>query len=223
MSHHAAAGEGWVRVVSQDPMHRSKARISQHFGTVTLWALSLGAFGVQAAALACSKEAPAAVEPESKVAASRAAEPAAAPAAPAAEAPAAAPAEQAEPAGGALPAANKKFSEASFDLEIKPKGNYTAGQSAELEVVLAAKDPYHVNDKYPFKLKLEDADGVSYPDKVVKKDSVKLEAKRAVMTVKFTPASKGKKHVAGQFSFSICTDERCLIEKRDLALDVTVN
>jgi len=217
-----AAGEGWVRVVSQDPMYRSKARISHYFGRAALLALSLGAFAAQAAALACSKEAPAAVEPESKVAASRAPATEAPAAASAAEAPAAAPAGEAEP-GGALPAADKKFSEVSFDLEIKPKGNYTVGQGAELEVVLAAKDPYHVNDKYPFKLKLEDTDGITYADKVVKKDAVKLEAKRAVMTVKFTPASKGKKHIAGQFAFSICTAERCLIEKRDLALDVNVN
>jgi hypothetical protein len=184
--------------------------------------LALGILGgaAQASIVGCSKEAPAALEPDTQVAASRS--PAAADS-PAQPAPGAEPGvEQGEPSGP-VPAADAKFTESSFDLEIKSKGNYTAGQSGVLEVVLDAKGPYKVNDKYPFKLKLEDTDGVQYPDKVVKKEAVKLEPKRAVMTVKFTPATKGKKRVAGQFAFSICTDERCLIERRDLALDVQVN
>jgi hypothetical protein len=220
MSDLSAAGEGWVRVVSQGPMHTPESGSFTQVGRVAVFVLALAAVATHAL-LACSKEAPAAVEPESTVAASRAAgEPAPAAAAPAAQAPAQA--DEGEPTG-AVPAADKKFSEATFELEMKPKGDYTAGQSAEVEVVLDAKGAYKPNDKYPFKLKLEDSEGVAYPDKIIKKDAVKLDGKRAVMTVKFTPANKGKKRIAGQFAFSICTDERCLIERRDLALDVNVN
>ena len=35
-------------------------------------------------------------------------------------------------------------------------------------------------------------------------------------------ADRCKKIVAGQFSFSVCTDDKCLMEKRDLLLDVNV-
>ena len=48
-------------------------------------------------------------------------------------------------------------------------------------------------------------------------------AEQPDLTVAFTPESAGKKKIAGQFSFSVCTDDKCLIEKRDLALDVQVD
>jgi hypothetical protein len=125
------------------------------------------------------------------------------------------------PAEKANPAAASKLSETSFDLELKPKGAYQAGKKGEVEIVLLAKGPYKVNDKYPYKFKVKTTDGVNYDNPVVK--DIRLEKKEARMPVTFTPASAGKKQVAGQFAFSVCTDERCLIEKRDLALDVQVN
>jgi hypothetical protein len=42
------------------------------------------------------------------------------------------------------------------------------------------------------------------------------------MPVSFTPDAAGKRTVAGQFAFSVCTEDKCLMEKRDLSLDVTV-
>ena len=138
--------------------------------------------------------------------------------------PASATAESDEGALGEPSAAAKaRFDESNFDLKMQAKGSYKAGQAGSLEVVLDAKKPFKVNDKYPYKLKLAKSDGVKYPAPIVKKDSVKLEPQRAVMTVAFTPESAGKKKIAGQFSFSVCTDDKCLIEKRDLALDVQVD
>jgi len=95
-----------------------------------------------------------------------------------------------------------------------------AGQPGTVEVVLAAKAPFHVNDKYPIKLKLKETPGVKYDNLVVGKDAVKLEPMKAVMPVSFTLDAAGKHTVAGQFAFSVCTEDKCLMEKRDLLLDV---
>lgn len=166
----------------------------------------------------CSKETPpAAEEPRS---ASNAATPQAVPkapdAAPAAATAAASP-EAAAPAGAA------KFSDAAFELSLDaPKTSLKAGQPGALEVVLTAKAPFHVNDKYPIKLKLKETPGVKYESLTIGKDAVKVEAMKAVMPVSFTPDAAGKRTVAGQFAFSVCTEDKCLMEKRDLALDVTV-
>lgn len=168
--------------------------------------------------LACSKETPpAAEEPRS---ASNAAAPQAVP--PAADAPpsaaAAAPAEAAAPAGSA------KFTDTGFELSLDaPKAPLKAGQAGSVEVVLAAKAPFHVNDKYPIKLKLKETPGVKYENMTVGKDAVKLEAMKATMPVSFTPDAAGKRTVAGTFSFSVCTEDKCLMEKRDLALEVNVD
>ena len=42
------------------------------------------------------------------------------------------------------------------------------------------------------------------------------------MTVKLTPQSAGQQRVSGRFYFSVCTEEKCLIERRSLALDIQV-
>ena len=108
--------------------------------------------------------------------------------------------------------------EDSFALSIKASGSYTAGKKGEATIELLSLGPYKVNDKYPYKFKIKQSDGLKLDNKVIAKDSVKLEKTRAVMLVPFTPESAGKKTLAGQFAFSVCTDDRCLIEKRDLKL-----
>ena len=166
----------------------------------------------------CSKETPpAAEEPRS---ASNAAAPAPQATPMAGEAASAAPA-AAAPAGAA-PTGAPKFSDTGFDLSLEPpKAILKAGQPGSVEVVLTAKAPYHVNDKYPIKLKLKETAGVKYDSLTIGKDAVKLEPMKAVMPVSFTPEA-GKRTVAGQFSFSVCTEDKCLMEKRDLLLDVAV-
>lgn len=143
---------------------------------------------------------------------------------PAAAVPGSAQTQEESPAAGAPAAqAAPAYHENNFDLEMSAKGPYKSGQAGELEVVLVAKGAYHVNDKYPIKLKLQPANGIKYPAPVVTKDHVALEHKRAVMTVGLTPESAGKLQVAGEFAFSICTDDVCLMEKRNLEQSIDVN
>lgn len=173
--------------------------------------------GLAGLLFACSKETPpAAEEPRS---ASNAAAPNNAPAAAdaaSAAAPAAPAAAEAAPTGAA------KFTDTGFELSLEaPKAAVKAGQAGTVEVVLAAKAPFHVNDKYPIKLKLKETPGVKYENLTITKDAVKLEPMKAVMPVSFTPEA-GKRTVAGTFSFSVCTEDKCLMEKRDLLLEVNV-
>lgn len=131
--------------------------------------------------------------------------------------------QQESPAAG-TPAqeAAPSFHETNFDLEMAAKGPYKSGQQGEVDVILVSKGNFHVNDKYPIKLKLAPNSAIKYPAPVVTKDQVTLERTRAVMKVVLTPTSGGKQRVAGEFAFSICTDDVCLMEKRDLeqAIDV---
>jgi hypothetical protein len=87
---------------------------------------------------------------------------------------------------------------------------------------LDAKPPFHVNTQYPYKFKAKDGPGVKYPNPVVTKDAAKLETQRVTMPVVFVPEASGDQTVSGQFAFSVCTDETCLMEKRDLTLVVSV-
>jgi hypothetical protein len=112
-----------------------------------------------------------------------------------------------------------RVNDANFDLSVRSVGNYQVGQKGSVQIVLVSKGVYKVNGEYPYKFKLEPNPGLQYDQDVVKKDAVKLEKKRVTMTVSLTPKTAGKQRVAGKFYFSICTDEKCLIEKRDVALE----
>lgn len=129
----------------------------------------------------------------------------------------------AAPASAAEPAAAAEFSEAEFHLVLRPVGEYKAATPARVEVLLEAKAPYKINDKYPFKLELEPTPGVKLESRSVGKDKVTITGKQAVMAVALTPEAAGSKRIAGRFKFSVCNDERCLLEKRDLELTITVN
>jgi hypothetical protein len=176
-----------------------------------------GSFSILVLALsACKNQTPPAAE-------ANAAEPAqATPSAAPAALPAAAdsgPAGAAEPAAQAAAAASK-YTEAGFDLVLEPKGDYSAGKEGEADIVLSAKAPFHVNQQYPYKFKLKESPGLSFANMVVSKEAVKLEPARATLPVAFTPAAAGKHTVSGQLSFSVCTADQCMIEKRDLALEI---
>jgi hypothetical protein len=168
-----------------------------------------------AALLACQREAPP-VTQEAKAPTGGAV--ATAPAAPPAPATGDAPA--LVPAAG--PGATAKYDEGKFVLTLETAGAVTAGKSSVVNVVLVANPPFHTNKEYPYKFKGKDAEGVKFTAPVVTKDAAKLEAQRLTMPVSFTAEKAGKATVAGQFAFSVCTEETCLIEKRDLSLTVDV-
>jgi hypothetical protein len=188
------------------------ARLLSVSGSVSRTALvSVSLFGLAPFSVsACKNQPPPAAEAS--------AEPT--PVAPAATAatPAAAPA-SAAPAVAA-PAAASKYSEAPFEVELQPKGTYTSGQAGTAEIVISAKPPFHANDKYPYKFKLNEASGLKYANLVIDKEAVKVEKTRATLSVPLTPESAGKHTVSGKLFFSVCNDDQCLVEKRDLALEI---
>lgn len=129
--------------------------------------------------------------------------------------------ESAALAGPAAPGKDS-VSETSFDLRIQPKGDYQVGQSGSVEIVLDAKQPFHINKDYPYSFALKPSEGMSFPSMKVRKDAVALQEKQAVMKVGFTPEAAGERTISGTFKFSVCTEEQCLIKKHDLELAVNV-
>jgi hypothetical protein len=125
-----------------------------------------------------------------------------------------------EPGSGSPPAS--RFDEAAFSLTMEPQGTYAAGKPASVAVRLTAKGPHHINQEYPHKMKLKASDGVAFPQPVIGRDAMKISNTQAEFSVVLTPNRSGKATVGGDFAFSLCTADRCLIEKRALALDIQV-
>lgn len=126
------------------------------------------------------------------------------------------------PAAAAAGDAKAKVSEDSYDLKLEPSGTYKVGTAGAVQIVLDAKGPFKVNQEYPYSFALNEAPGVKFANMKVTGDAVKLEKKRATMSVPFTPSEAGARTISGTFKFSVCTDEQCLIKKQELALAVTV-
>jgi hypothetical protein len=122
----------------------------------------------------------------------------------------------------AAAAGQSKYDEGKFVLTLEPAGDVAAGKDSVVNVVLVANPPFHTNKEYPYKFKAKEGAGVKFPVPVVGKDAAKLETQRLTMPVTFSADKAGKATVAGQFAFSVCTEETCLIEKRDLSLSVDV-
>jgi hypothetical protein len=111
--------------------------------------------------------------------------------------------------------------EEAFSTWLQAASPAKAGAPVQLEAVLVAKPPYHCNPEYPHKFKLNAAPaGLSYPEETVR--GMKVTPGRSVLAIPVNAQSAGKPTISGTLSFSVCTEERCMVEKRDLsvALDV---
>lgn len=170
-----------------------------------------------------SKAAAGARQAEGQGAAAKEAAPAADPSA-AAAAPAAAETAAAAPAETAAPTVlSPKVGDANFSVWMQSAGKHKAGQQGVVEVVLVPQNGFKCNDNYPYKIKLSDPPaGVSYPQPVVRKESMSVSPGRSVMRVPFVASAPGDARIAGKFSFSVCTSDQCLIDSRDVSITVKV-
>jgi hypothetical protein len=111
--------------------------------------------------------------------------------------------------------------EAPFSVWLQADTPLIAGKPATVEAVLVANPPYHCNADYPHKFKLGAAPaGISYPEPTVK--GAKITPERSVLAIPVQARAPGKATVTGTLQFSVCNDERCLVEKRELALNLDV-
>ncbi len=111
--------------------------------------------------------------------------------------------------------------DAPFAVWLQSAGRYEVGKPGAVTAVVTANDPFKCNDKYPYKLKLAaPPPGVTFTSDVVR--GMQVGAKRSTMAVPFTASEAGAKTISGELSFSVCTDEKCLVEKRNVSVTVNV-
>ena len=115
-----------------------------------------------------------------------------------------------------------RIDETAFSLSLSAGSRYIVGQQGMVQLELRAKAPHHVNQEYPHKLKLKPEEGVTFPRVNLSRDSMKIEQMTLSLAIPFTASHTGEVVVAGEFAFSLCTADRCLIEKRALATRVLV-
>jgi len=117
------------------------------------------------------------------------------------------------------------FENANYSAKIASIGPCKKDQTCSAEVVVQAKGDYHINEKYPYRFKLEDPPpaGLKYPKPVIGKEDGTMDEHKATLKVPFVPASAGDKKVAGTLSLSVCSAANCLMDKQQLDLTVKVD
>jgi hypothetical protein len=117
------------------------------------------------------------------------------------------------------------FDNANYSAKIASAGPCKKDQTCSAEVVVVAKGEYHINDKYPYRFKLEDPPpaGLKYPKPVIGKEDGTMDERKVTLKVPFVPASAGDKKVTGLLSLSVCSAANCLMDKQQLDLTVKVD
>jgi hypothetical protein len=136
---------------------------------------------------------------------------------------AAADAEKTAPPLAAGPA-RPSLENANYRAEMRSAGACRKDSPCAAEVLVEAKGEYHINDKYPYRFKLEDPPppGVKYPKPVVGKEDGTMDERKVVMKVPFVSEASGQAKVSGTLSLSVCSAANCLMDKQPLELTVKV-
>jgi hypothetical protein len=107
-----------------------------------------------------------------------------------------------------------------FAVHLEAQGSYTVGKPSSVTVVLKAAAPFHCNDKYPYKFTPTPSAGLTFKEAVAR--GMNIAPSEATMDVGFTSTQAGKLTLSGELSFSVCTEDRCLVEKQPLSVTVNV-
>ncbi|MCS6902108.1 MAG: hypothetical protein RMJ98_20990 [Myxococcales bacterium] len=124
--------------------------------------------------------------------------------------------------GAAAGALSARVETETYVAYLRPVGDYKKDVEGVVEVVLETKGEFHTNEQYPYKFTPKESDGVKFSKEKFGREDGTFEASKAVIKVAFTPWKSGQVSVGGKFALSVCSDKNCLMDKKDLALDVMV-
>lgn len=107
-----------------------------------------------------------------------------------------------------------------FTVWMEGKSTHGVNEPSSVSVVLLPEAPFKCNEEYPYRFTAAASPGIQYKDSVIR--SMNVSKERSTMTIPFTPSAKGPQTISGELSFSVCTDDKCLIEKQNVSLAVDV-
>ena len=115
------------------------------------------------------------------------------------------------------------FENANYRAEMKARAR-AEGQHLHCRGPRRGQGEYHINDKYPYRFKLEDPppQGIKYPKPIVGKEDGTMDQRKVVLKVPFISEASGDKKVAGTLSLSVCSAANCLMDKQPLEVTVKV-
>lgn len=118
----------------------------------------------------------------------------------------------------------------AYELNIAASGPWAAGKESNAAVTVTAKPGFHVNPEYPVTFKPEGFEAVKFAsERVALTPGTKTpcadkaeDACKVEFPLPVTPEKAGPAKVAGIVAFSVCSADKCLIEKVPVTLAIAV-
>ncbi|HNS99335.1 MAG TPA: hypothetical protein PLJ27_02240 [Polyangiaceae bacterium] len=126
-------------------------------------------------------------------------------------------------ASGTNHASESSVDEPSYRLTIEAPGPFEKDKEATALVRLTAKGDYKVNAAYPFRFRCQDRpEGLRYTTAELERKDGKLDEKTAEFSLPFVPMEAGNLKVGGVLSLSVCTEAKCIMDKREVVASIAV-
>jgi len=128
--------------------------------------------------------------------------------------------------GNAASDAAEQFAPASsegegYRVSIAAVGEYRVGSAGSVLITLDSVKPYKCNAEYPYRFKVEVSGAATFPQPVV--TAAKKSHERTSLEVPFTATAPGALRISGELAFSVCTAEKCVVQKTQLSVVVQVS
>lgn len=118
--------------------------------------------------------------------------------------------------------APSRYDEAAFSVDLRAPGSIKVGETAKLLITLLPKSPFHVNAEYPHRFKVGSLQGATTPSTTIARDPAKLAPAKLEIEVPIVASRTGMGALEGEVALSVCTDDKCLMEKRTLKVSFQV-
>lgn len=124
------------------------------------------------------------------------------------------------PEASAAGEARASYDEEAFSIRVELGAASGPEGTRDLSIVLLPKSGFKVNEEYPIKFTAKTEGDVTFAPTVLAKEQASIKKDRAELKGKASPTKPGLVRGTGRLGFSVCTEERCLIEKRDLLVEL---
>ena len=99
----------------------------------------------------------------------------------------------------------------SYVVEVRPADTYHTGELGQFEVVVRGNGGWHLNQDFPFSVRVAHADTLSLPkERLGKDDAAEFGDDAAQLDVPFTPSAAGEHAVSANVDFAVCDPQSCV-------------
>ena len=108
-----------------------------------------------------------------------------------------------------------------YSITVSPVSG-SKGQPVKATIVIKPGAGYHMNEEFPTKLKLSPPPGVTPSKAELTRADAVMSKQECRFELTLTASEAGKKTVAGQLSFAVCTETTCDPQKAPVAIELIV-